>query len=169
MDTWTISEYQDELRREIERDQRHLRNAKATAIAAIEEERLADAADALNHARRHETELQVRRQSAALLAVLAQDLAKGADNTSPSEQPPVDTRTVTTPACRGHGGLHSMTAQLEWRCLTCGGPRGEPYKGQSFDGSARMTVDRWDNPCGHVESYADVRAHIQAAAARLAG
>ncbi|HBO13550.1 MAG TPA: hypothetical protein DD491_12255 [Halieaceae bacterium] len=79
MDTRTINEYQADLQREIERDQRFLRDAKATAIAAIEEERLADAAAALDHARHYGTELQGRRRAAALLATLAQDLAKDAD------------------------------------------------------------------------------------------
>jgi hypothetical protein len=72
---------------------------------------------------------------------------------------PTETRTIRIPSCAEHNGFHALTATVPWRCLVCGGPRGEPYKGLSFDGSRRLGVDRWDNPCGHVETYAFVRKH----------
>ena len=31
------------------------------------------------------------------------------------------------------------------------------YRTLSFDGSRRLGCDGWHNPCGHVDSYADVR------------
>lgn len=71
-----------------------------------------------------------------------------------------DFRTVTIPGCVEHAGLASITVTLPWRCIVCGGPRGEPVPALSYDGSLRMSVHKWDNPCEHVEKYADVRAWI---------
>jgi hypothetical protein len=45
---------------------------------------------------------------------------------------------------------------VDWVCPHCKGPRGEPFKIPSYDGSRRMIVDGWKNPCGHVDKYADV-------------
>ncbi len=67
------------------------------------------------------------------------------------------TKTVTIPASAEHAGLYSVTVELEWTCPQCGGPRGEVYSGFSFDGSRRLSVDCWQNPCGHVDTYAAVR------------
>ncbi len=66
-------------------------------------------------------------------------------------------RTVTIPACTEHNGLHAMTITVPWLCRVCGGPRGEPVSGISFDGSRRLQVHTWSNPCGHIERYVDVR------------
>lgn len=46
-----------------------------------------------------------------------------------SVNPP--TRTVTIPARREHAGYASLTVTLAWICPVCGGPRGEPFAGQS--------------------------------------
>ncbi|NNP68412.1 hypothetical protein [Acinetobacter sp. Ac_5812] len=67
---------------------------------------------------------------------------------------------VTIPAVAEHGGFHHMTVALPWVCIHCGSQRGEVRQGMSFDGSRRMQVDMWDNPCGHVEKYADVRVFV---------
>lgn len=69
-------------------------------------------------------------------------------------------RTVTIPACADHDGYHSMTVDLPWVCLECGGPRGEPFATTSWDGSRRLGVHGWHNPCGHVEKYSAVRASL---------
>lgn len=66
-------------------------------------------------------------------------------------------RTVTIPAAERHEGFHKQRVHLAWRCPTCGGPRGEPGPAFSFDGSRRLNVDGWKNPCGHVDKYADLR------------
>ncbi len=68
------------------------------------------------------------------------------------------TRTVTIPACVDHHGFHAITLTLPWICLECGGPRGEPFCTVSYDGSRRLSVHGWSNPCGHVESYSVARA-----------
>ncbi len=73
-------------------------------------------------------------------------------------------QTITIPACQQHEGSPSnlLTIEVEWNCLICGAERGEPFETQSFDGSRRLNVTGWANPCGHVETYTEVR-HAHAA------
>lgn len=68
------------------------------------------------------------------------------------------TRTVTIPAMEAHDGTAAVRVTLPWRCLHCHGPRGEPAPTVSYDGSRRLAVDGWSNPCGHTEKYSEVRA-----------
>ena len=70
------------------------------------------------------------------------------------------TRTVSIPACYEHAGLFLWTVELEWVCPVCGGPRGEPRDGFSYDGSRRFVVSVWENPCGHVDRYEDIRRRL---------
>lgn len=72
-----------------------------------------------------------------------------------------EVRTVTIPARDQHEGLHSMKVTVPWLCPTCGGPRGEPTPGISFDGSRRLAVDTWRNACGHLDSYNTARNEAQ--------
>lgn len=69
------------------------------------------------------------------------------------------TRTVTLPERTDHSGFFSTTKTLEWVCPRpgCGRRRGEPTPGLSWDGSRRLAVDEWRNPCGHVDFYDSVR------------
>jgi hypothetical protein len=46
--------------------------------------------------------------------------------------------------------------RVKWVCPRCGGPRGEPRDGLSFDGSHRLYVSQWDNECGHIDLYREV-------------
>lgn len=69
-------------------------------------------------------------------------------------------RTVTIPACVEHHGLYKIEVELDWVCPKCGGPRGEVFKTLSYDGSLRMTVDGWHNPCGHIDKYSEVREEV---------
>ncbi len=71
--------------------------------------------------------------------------------------PTPETRTVRIPACDQHEGHHALEVRLYWHCPVCGGPRGEPWRGLSFDGSRRLGVDQWRNLCEHVDRYANVR------------
>lgn len=73
-------------------------------------------------------------------------------------------RTVWIPASDQHEGFHSIRVTLPWTCPQCGGPRGEPFKTISYDGSRRLGCDGWKNACGHVDGYADVRAEARALA-----
>jgi hypothetical protein len=68
-----------------------------------------------------------------------------------------DAHTVTVPACAEHGGRRAISARLWWTCPICGGPRGDIQRGFSFDGSQRLGVHTWLNPCGHVDYYSYVR------------
>lgn len=71
-------------------------------------------------------------------------------------------RVITIPACEEHAGVASMTFLTPWVCLECGQPRGEPFRTTSWDGSCRLSVHGWVNPCGHVEKYSRVReAHAR--------
>ena len=74
-----------------------------------------------------------------------------------------DIRTVTIPSCSEHEGYpgNAIKVVLEWVCPICGGPRGEPSPTVSYDGSRRLGVDGWTNPCGHVDKYVDVRTEIR--------
>ena len=74
-----------------------------------------------------------------------------------------DERTVTIPGRELHEGLYARRVTLPWVCLHCGGPRGEPFESSSYDGSRQLYVDSWNNPCGHVETYAEIRAHLSIA------
>jgi hypothetical protein len=71
-------------------------------------------------------------------------------------------RMVTIPACEQHDGYYAISVIVPWRCIHCGGPRGEPFDAISYDGSRRLAVHGWTNPCGHVEKYSAVRKSIEA-------
>lgn len=75
-----------------------------------------------------------------------------------------DTRTVEVPGRAQHAGYGTVHITLVWKCPTCGGPRGEPYRTTSWDGSRQLACDGWVNPCGHVDFYSAVRAEAAAAA-----
>lgn len=72
------------------------------------------------------------------------------------------TMTVTIPACENHAGFHAMRVEISTKCPICGGPRGEPYAGLSYDGSMRLQVSQWNNPCGHIDKYSSVREEVKA-------
>jgi hypothetical protein len=75
-----------------------------------------------------------------------------------------DYRTVTIPGCAQHDGYTSVTARLPWKCIYCGAPRGEPYLSRSWDGSRQLECHSWINPCGHIETYSEVRKWMEAQA-----
>lgn len=69
-------------------------------------------------------------------------------------------QTVTIPSHEQHGGFqfNTVTVKLRWVCPVCGRPRGEiDHRAHSYDGSRRLIVDGWENPCQHSDSYAAVR------------
>ena len=71
--------------------------------------------------------------------------------------------TVTIPACEQHEGIFKMTVTISDYCPKCGKKRGVNtiHKGFSYDGSRRLTVDCWTNPCGHVDKYSEVREEVK--------
>lgn len=72
------------------------------------------------------------------------------------ETPAPVEQTVYIPSCEDHEGLYGRFVTVEWVCPVCGGPRGRPYETVSYDGSRRLHVSGWTNPCGHVDKYDDV-------------
>lgn len=72
-------------------------------------------------------------------------------------------KTITIPRHAQHQGYYAMEITVEWNCIYCGCERGEPYKTVSYDGSCRLGVDGWENPCGHTETYSAVREHYNKA------
>lgn len=55
----------------------------------------------------------------------------------------------------GYDGAGVVTVTVNTRCPVCGGPRGwDTVQAYTFrhDGE-RHSVDRWTNPCGHVDVY----------------
>lgn len=65
--------------------------------------------------------------------------------------------TVTIPPSPQHGGQALVTLEISDFCPVCGGPRGALFGTHSYDGSRRLNVDGWSNPCGHVDTYASIR------------
>lgn len=64
---------------------------------------------------------------------------------------------VTIPATAQHNGMHAVTLEISDKCPLCNGPRGRIYGNLSYDGSRRLNVDCWENPCGHIDMYSAVR------------
>jgi uncharacterized protein (DUF983 family) len=65
------------------------------------------------------------------------------------------TMTVKVPtAITNMRGFRKVVAiDISNRCPVCGGPRGRVFPALAYDGSIRMEVDRFDNPCGHIDKY----------------
>lgn len=70
---------------------------------------------------------------------------------------------VTIPARQEHEGIFSIDVEISDFCPVCGGPRGVPFNALSFDGSRRLFVHSWNNPCGHVDYYSNVREEVRKA------
>lgn len=65
---------------------------------------------------------------------------------------------VTIPAKKQHEGFYSMTIEISDKCPKCGAKRGTKiYDGFSYDGSRRLHVTCWENECGHIDKYEEVR------------
>jgi len=56
----------------------------------------------------------------------------------------------------GYHGVRIDTVTLNWTCPTCNGPRGEPWATTQCEDGDWLHIDRWNNPCGHVDRYRDV-------------
>lgn len=64
---------------------------------------------------------------------------------------------VTIPAMQEHEGMFLVTLEISDNCPKCGKPRGKVFGAHSYDGSRRLNVDGWENECGHIDKYEDVR------------
>ena len=48
---------------------------------------------------------------------------------------------------------YPMTITIGDNCPKCGGARGFPYPFCFHEDGEWITVDKWDNPCGHIDTY----------------
>jgi ssDNA-binding Zn-finger/Zn-ribbon topoisomerase 1 len=67
---------------------------------------------------------------------------------------------VEIPKIAEHWGspTNLMTIEIQDTCPKCGAKRGvKRWKGFSYDGSRRLGVDCWENECGHIDTYPEVR------------
>ena len=74
---------------------------------------------------------------------------------------------VRIPTCDPilHPGEYRRVIEVEIsdNCPKCGGARGKPEVGYTYDGSIRIIVDIWENPCGHIDKYEDVWKEVKQA------
>ncbi|MGW1744496.1 hypothetical protein ACWCRD_02540 [Streptomyces sp. NPDC002092] len=75
------------------------------------------------------------------------------------------TGTMTVRVCdRGTGreyvGVRIRTVTVSDRCPQCGGPRGvDTIRNHNFHEDGEwLSVDVWQNPCGHIDLYSEVLA-----------
>lgn len=67
-----------------------------------------------------------------------------------------EVRKVYIPNSQCHAGIDGVYIKLKWICPVCGKNRGDVFVGLSFDGSRKLNVHRWSNPCGHIDKYSSV-------------
>lgn len=53
-------------------------------------------------------------------------------------------------------GSFLRTVEIADICPTCGGPRGAVVRRHMYEDGDIYDVDTWENPCGHVDTYAAV-------------
>lgn len=68
---------------------------------------------------------------------------------------------VKIPIIEQHMGLDLYVREVEIAelCPVCGMPRGKNtiHNVRSYDGSRFVICDGWENPCGHIDKYSEVR------------
>lgn len=71
----------------------------------------------------------------------------------------------------GSGPVNPRTREvtISAYCRTCGGRRGKPKGRNEYDDGAWYWVQTWDNPCGHIDRYADVIAEANTEADTVEG
>lgn len=83
------------------------------------------------------------------------------DTKNPTTEEPTMTVTVRDSAAEppwGSGPLTVVTRKvtISAQCPTCSKPRGEPKGSNESEDGVYYWVQRWDNPCGHIDLYAAV-------------
>lgn len=51
---------------------------------------------------------------------------------------------------------YPIEVEIADTCPVCGGKRGKPYNHSFHEDGDWFNVNRWDNPCGHVDTYESV-------------
>ena len=69
---------------------------------------------------------------------------------------------VIIPRLSQHEGYpgNAVEVEISDTCPKCGGKRGESFNTISYDGSRRLHVSGWVNPCGHVDKYSDAMEEV---------
>ncbi|WP_406168989.1 hypothetical protein [Streptomyces sp. NBC_00996] len=95
--------------------------------------------------------------------------ALDADDAQEAPEPDDALATMTVRVCdRGTGpsyvGVTIRTVTVPAVCPVCGGPRGvDSLRSEQLPEDGEWyTVSRWENPCGHVDLYADVLREARA-------
>lgn len=65
-------------------------------------------------------------------------------------------RTVRVQDRQDHLVPQVVTVTVPWVCPACGDERGEPEAVTITLSGERVEIDRWTNPCGHVDLHRDV-------------
>lgn len=68
---------------------------------------------------------------------------------------------------REYTGVRIVTVEVAAECPRCGGPRGDGIPYRFPEDGDYYVVDRWQNPCGHTDSYAAVLAEYRRRTAEL--
>lgn len=50
---------------------------------------------------------------------------------------------------------YPLTVVIGETCPVCGKKRGQPYPYRFCEDGEWFTVDKWENPCGHIDKYKD--------------
>ena len=54
----------------------------------------------------------------------------------------------------GEGWVYyPMKVEISDNCPVCGKKRGEPFPYRFHEDGEWFVVDRWNNPCGHIDTY----------------
>lgn len=68
-------------------------------------------------------------------------------------EPRMKVRLVDRGNTRYYTGVRIVVVELPLICGECGGPRGKPYSWRFCEDGEWYMCDRWNNPCGHIETY----------------
>ncbi len=63
---------------------------------------------------------------------------------------------------------YPITVQIADNCPQCGEKRGTPYNYHFCEDDEWFSVDKWDNPCGHLDTYRKVLQEYRQLAAAAA-
>ncbi|TGM35696.1 hypothetical protein EHQ75_16025 [Leptospira levettii] len=75
-----------------------------------------------------------------------------------------ETITVRIPRIAEHNGFSEFLAEytISNRCPKCGAKRAvKRWLDYSYDGSRKLLCDRWDNECGHYDTYESIRNEVK--------
>ncbi|WP_026592866.1 hypothetical protein [Bacillus sp. UNC437CL72CviS29] len=67
-------------------------------------------------------------------------------------------KTITVPNRDLQGWLYgTKNVTVEWSCPTCGKEMGKPNLENFCEDETWYVVHKWDNECGHIAKYTDLK------------